>query len=56
MSSNFIICIKAVIPMFLMLALGYGGRRQPFGEDEQPLLQNAVSIPHVSQHIRKQDR
>lgn len=33
MSSNFIICIKAVIPMFLMLALGYGGRLMKLTDD-----------------------
>ena len=42
MSSNFIICIKAVIPMFLMLALGYGGRLMKLTDDSLSAKMNSL--------------
>ena len=42
MSSNFIICIKAVIPMFLMLALGYGGRLMKLTVDSLSAKMNSL--------------
>ena len=42
MSSNFIICIKAVIPMFLMLALGYGGRIMKLTDDSLSAKMNSL--------------
>lgn len=42
MSSNFIICIKAVIPMFLMLALGYGGRLMKLTDDRLSAKMNSL--------------